>query len=121
IVNHGTQYIWDDLFHSNVERWRVIPLAVIFGLALSGLFVLLKQQRLVPPKINSVEAEASVERPTLKGLGIITVIGIASLLAGASLGPEASLVALTGGIGMWFAYKSGNDKTAKLLELASVG
>jgi H+/Cl- antiporter ClcA len=120
-VNHGTHYIWDTLFNSGVVRWRVVPLAVVLGLAFSALFVLLKQPRMVPPKINSTEAEDSDERPTLMGLGVILAIGLMSLLAGASLGPEAALVALTGGGGLWLAYRTKLGDAAKLFELASVG
>lgn len=121
IVNNGTNWLWNDTVHSDTSRWRVLPLALVLGLVFSGLLVLLKQTRLVPPKVNSVEEEGSVERPTIAGLGIVLVVGLASLLAGASLGPEASLVALCGGIGLWFAYAAKADKTAKLFELASVG
>ncbi len=121
VVNSGSNYIWNDLLHSDTERWRVIPIALILGFILSAIIVLLKQVRLVPPKINSTEEEKTTEKPTLKSLGIIAIIGIASLLAGASLGPEASLVALTGGIGLWVAYRAKADKVANLLELASVG
>lgn len=121
IVNHGTQYIWNDLFNSDVDRWKVVPLGIVLGLLLSGLFVLLKQKRIVPPKLSSVEEESSDEKPTLASLGIIFIIGAACLLAGASLGPEASLVAMTGGLGLWFGYYSRNDKAAKLLQLSSIG
>jgi chloride channel protein, CIC family len=120
-VNHGTQYIWNDIFKTDIHRWLVIPLALVLGLILSGLFIALKQHRVVTPKINSVEEETSSEQPTINGLITIAIIGIASLLAGASLGPEASLVALCGGLGAWFAYRTHAIKSVPLFELASVG
>jgi H+/Cl- antiporter ClcA len=120
-VNHGTQYIWDTLFNSGVARWRVVPLAAVLGLALSGLFVLLREPRMVPPRINSTESEESDDRPTLATLGVIAAIGLACLIAGASLGPEAALVALTGGAGLWLACRTDFGDAAKLFQLASVG
>lgn len=120
IVNDGSNYIWNDLFHTDVNRWGVVPLAISFSLILSILFRWTRQKRLVPPKLNSTEADETTEKPTLKSLGVITVIGLASLLAGASLGPEASLVAIASGLGLWMAYRNNLGPTAKLLELASI-
>jgi H+/Cl- antiporter ClcA len=54
---------------------------------------------------------------TLTAIVVILVIGVASLLAGASLGPEASLVAASAAIGAWLA----SGKARQLLVLASVG
>lgn len=120
-VNHGTNYIWNDLFQSDTYRWRVLPLAVLLGAALSWLFAVTRQKRVVQPKLNSLEADAPTQAPTLASIGIICLIGLASLLAGASLGPEASLVALASGAGLWIAFRTGFGKAAGLLDLASVG
>ena len=51
----------------------------------------------------------------------ILVIGAASLLAGASLGPEASLVALAMGLGGWVAARGKLGAAASLLVAASIG
>jgi H+/Cl- antiporter ClcA len=58
---------------------------------------------------------------SLRSIGVILIIGFASLLAGASLGPEASLLAASTGIGGWVAsrIKLGGEK--RTLILASVG
>ncbi len=121
IVTDGSLYLWNDIFKTDVYRWGVIPLAialsVVFGFVLRGT----KQNRLVKPKLNSVEEESSPEPPTLKSLGTILIVGIVSLLAGASLGPEASLVALCGGLGTWVALRINADEAAPLLMLASIG
>ena len=54
-------------------------------------------------------------------IGIIVVIGLCSLWAGASLGPEASLVAISSGLGLWLASRAKLGPAAKLLEVASIG
>src|SRR5262249_46570158 len=65
--------------------------------------------------------DSDVKNVTIHDLALIFIIGASSLLAGASLGPEASLVGMAGGIGIWFAYKINNSTAAKLLALSSVG
>lgn len=120
VVNHGTQLIWNDIFQSDERRWVVIPLAVGLSVVFSAVVRALRQPRLVAPKLDPLASE-STARVSLADIGTVTVIGAGSLLAGASLGPEASLVAMTGGLGIWAAYTFKQSKAAELLMLASIG
>lgn len=120
VVNHGTNYIWNELFNSDQTRWVVIPLAVGLSLLFSLLVKLVRQKRMVAPELNPLDNQPA-GRVTLKQIAIVTVVGAASLLAGASLGPEASLVAITAGLGIWMAYSVKLPNAASLLMLASIG
>ena len=59
--------------------------------------------------------------PTVAGLATILLVGAASLLAGASLGPEAALVGLSAGLGGWAAARVDTGPPGRALVLASVG
>lgn len=120
LVNEGTNVIWNDIFNTDTIRWMVIPLAIVLSIAFSGLLRLLKQDRIVAVKTDIFD-EVNLKPTTLNAIGIIFIVGLASLLAGASLGPEASLMGLSIGIGVWLAQKSGTMKAAGLYALTSVG
>jgi H+/Cl- antiporter ClcA len=120
VVNHGTNFIWNDVFKTDIHRWIVIPLAIVLSCCLSILFKLVREKRVVEPETDSLK-QIGKGNVTLRSIGLIALIGICSLLAGASLGPEASLVGICAGIGTWLAIKSNLDPAAELLTLSSVG
>src|SRR4051794_4135789 len=122
-VNDGIDVIWNDVFHTDEHRWVVVPLAVALSVALTVLCLVLRQPRLVEPKVGLVETggDGDDESPTLGAIGVITIIGLGSLLAGASLGPEASLVAISAALGLWIAQRSNLGPAARGGQLASVG
>ncbi len=119
-VNTGTNQIWNHLFHSNTERWVVVPLAVLLSVILTALIQSLHERRLTPPETDLMDNTNNAPA-SLVSIGIILIIGLASLLAGASLGPEASLLAASTGIGGWIALKSKPGSDARPLILASIG
>jgi len=121
LVKDGTEYIWNDVFNTDVVRWGVLPLAIAFSVAFSAVVKILGQKRLVKPKLDPLEEEKHDQPATIRSMSVIFVVGALSLIAGASLGPEASLVALSTAIGLWLASKTREDKSAKLLALSSVG
>ena len=121
IVNNGTNYIWNTLAGSDMVRWRVIPLAIVGSLVFALLLRLLKQPRIVKSKTNLLES-GDDRRTTLRSIGIILAVGIVALLAGASLGPEASLVAVSVSIALWLSSQTEATKpTTKVLAIASIG
>src|ERR1044071_5998658 len=103
LVNHGTVYIWDDVVGSDTERWRVIPLAIVLSVLFSVLVRALGQPRVGAVHTDPLAGGSDPAPATLTAIVVILVIGVASLLAGASLGPEASLVAASAAIGAWLA------------------
>jgi len=123
IVHHGTDYIWRDLFNTDTVRWGVIPLAIALSLLLSIVIKLFGQNRLVKPHLNPIEDnDNKPEQPaSVRAMAIIFAIGLVSLLAGASLGPEASLAAISTMLGLWVATQTKLNQAAKLLVASSVG
>lgn len=87
-VHHSIAYVWDTLFETDSKRWLVIPLCFVLTLAYFAL------QHKLDPKSEKSEDHGfgTMPKPTLTNLGKVLLIGFLSLLAGASLGPEAILV-----------------------------
>ena len=117
VVNHGTDFVWNDVFGTDDERWRVVPLAIGASILFSLLLRALKQPRVGVVHTDPLAGEEDPPAATLTSIVVVLVVGAASLLAGASLGPEAALVAASAAIGAWLAG-SGNRK---VLMLAAVG
>ncbi|MFZ1301466.1 MAG: chloride channel protein [Candidatus Microsaccharimonas sp.] len=120
-----TAWLWNDVLHTQSEqfRWILIPLvAVVLSIVLSALTRSLGEKRVVPVD-NDIMAELKdPDTPsTPRDLGIVLAIGAMSLLAGASIGPEASLMAASIIIGAWTVntFKFGAMK--QIIILASVG
>jgi H+/Cl- antiporter ClcA len=122
LVKHGTGYLWNDLLHTDTARWLVVPVAIGLSLAFSLMLRGLKQPRLTEPETDLLK-DGGIEIPThsLAGLARIFLVGLASLLAGASLGPEASLVALSIGMAGWLSKRTGESAAVQLLALSAVG
>ncbi|MEZ5121693.1 MAG: chloride channel protein [Solirubrobacterales bacterium] len=127
VVNHGLDAIWNDLFATDEERWRVVPVALGLGLAFAVILRVLRQPRLVEPHTDPLAASedqdpnAPLPRETLWTIAVIVLVGLASLLAGASLGPEAPLVGATSAIGAYVAARVVPGPEGRLLVLCSVG
>ncbi|MGB4758941.1 MAG: chloride channel protein [Candidatus Saccharimonadales bacterium] len=87
-VRQSTNYVWETLFETDTRRWLVVPLCFVLTM---GYFAL---QHKLDPKSEKGEDHGfgTMPKPTLVNLGKVLLIGFFSLLAGASLGPEAILV-----------------------------
>jgi H+/Cl- antiporter ClcA len=87
-VRHSIDYIWDTWLDTENERLLVIPVCFVISLVFFGL------QHYLDPESETHEAEGLGETPapTLVNLAKVLLIGFFSLVAGASLGPEAILV-----------------------------
>ena len=120
-VNHGTQWLWNDVVRSDVHRWRVIILTAVLGVCYGAVLRLLHQPAVPPPAVDPVHPEMSDEPPTVRYLVTILLIGLLSLLAGASLGPEASLMVFSTSLGLWVAMNLKNRAASEVLVPASVG
>jgi H+/Cl- antiporter ClcA len=126
LVNHGDQWIWNDVFHTDTSRWRVVPLALILSVAFSVALRALREPRWLPPHLDLLAAVGPGDSkapppPTLKAIALILIVGAASLLAGASLGPEAPLTATALALGTWAAARGSFGAASNTLTLASVG
>jgi H+/Cl- antiporter ClcA len=124
VINHGTDWIWNDLVDSDDERWRVIPLAIVLSVVFSLLLRFVGEARWVQPHLDplgAAEGSEDAPAPTLRALAAILAVGIGSLLAGASLGPEAPLVAFAAGLGAWIAARAAPGPAGRLFVLASAG
>ena len=87
-VHHSIHQVWDVWFDAASERLLVIPVCVVLSLAFFGL------QHYLDPESEQHEAEGLGEAPspTILNFAKVLFIGFFSLVAGASLGPEAILV-----------------------------
>ena len=126
VVNHGSDWIWNDLANSDEVRWRVVPLALVLSISLSAAMRALRQERWVAPHVDPLGESDDPKpepppAPAFADLVVILLIGAASLLAGASLGPEASLVALAMGLGGWVAARANLGAATGVLIAASIG
>ena len=121
-VNHGDTFIWDDVFATDTHRWLVVPLAIVLSVAFSFLVRFLGQKRIVPIHVSLLDEDQSkpIEPTSLATVGVILAIGAASLLAGASLGPEAALVATAMALGAWVSFRFGLSQAAQVIVLASL-
>lgn len=115
-----TYWLWTDLLGTDNHRWRVLPAAWLLGIAFTFTIRLFKGDRLVSPDTDLM-AEMNSAPSTVPAIGAVLAIGAMSLIAGASLGPEASLMTVSAAIGAYSArkWKLGNAKS--LLILASIG
>ena len=125
VVNHGSDWIWNDLVGSDQARWRVVPLALVLSISFTALLRLVGQARWVAPHLDPLGAAESPDEeaaaPALRALGVILLVGAGSLLAGASLGPEAPLVGFSAGLGAWVAARATPGPAGRLLVLSSAG
>jgi H+/Cl- antiporter ClcA len=87
-VRHSINYLWDTLLKTQSHRYLVIPTCLLLGLIFFGA------QHYFDKKTESQKTEGlgGAPKPTLENLAKITGIGFLSLVAGASLGPEAILL-----------------------------
>lgn len=121
IVIEGTEWLWDDLLHADKYRWVAIALPVVGSILLSAAFRLTGQTRIVHQTSDVGEyGSEETKPPTLIDIGIVLLIGAGSLLFGASLGPEASLMAFAGSLGLLVAARF-KLTTAGLLKAISIG
>lgn len=84
-IRNSTEFVWNTVFQADIYRYMVFPIAIGIGLVFFWLQHLLTGE-------SSSEEEHDTPKPTLKNLGVVLLLGFFSLLAGASLGPEAILV-----------------------------
>src|SRR5680860_1167223 len=87
-VSYSITYIWETLFNTDNRRLTVIPLGVFLGLVYFAV------QHYLDPKSEQSDSEGlgNTPKPTVANFVKILLIGFLSLIAGASLGPEAILV-----------------------------
>ncbi len=126
LIKHGNDWVFNDVFHTDAVRWRIVPLALILSVALSAVLRLVRTPRWSEPHLDPLtEADAPdaapPSTPALTAVAMILVVGAASLLAGASLGPEAPLVAMATALGAWAAARSSQGASSGPLTLASIG
>ncbi len=114
-VHHSITYIWDTLLNTQTHRWLVVPTCLVLGLAFFGL-----QHWLDPAsEKHASEGLGEMPTPTIVNFAKVLFIGFFSLVAGASLGPEAILVPASMVIGGYVGVKlfKKDSQLAKLLAM----
>lgn len=117
-VAHSINFIWNDTLQSEIHRWIVIPITLV------GALVFFAAQHFLDPKSEKHEVKGlggEATKPTFKKLFLVLFIGYFSLLAGASLGPEAILVPACMSAGGLLASKLLRQESAiKILSAAAL-
>jgi MFS family permease len=114
-VSLSLDRVWDDLLHTDQRRILVVPTAIVLGF---GYF---SAVHLLDPGSPTQHGLGEAPEPTLKNLARTLFIGFLSLLAGASLGPEAVLVPASIIIGGWFGTHLADDGRRAVTALGSAG
>lgn len=114
-----TDWVWNDLCRSDLHRWVTIPLALGLGVLFTYVVRLCAQKRVTSPVTDLLE-EQDAGPVTLATIGKGLAVGGMSLIAGASLGPEAPLMAASSQIGTLSATKC-KIQARELVILASIG
>lgn len=100
-VDVSQDYIWFDLFDVTNNKVYIIPLAIAGGLLMAGALKLFKQTS----KKSGLSIKDLSSLKNISPTWVVTslALGYISLVAGASLGPEAILMPLSFAIGILFA------------------
>ncbi len=117
-VAHSIDFVWNTLLQSEAHRWIVIPITLF------GALIFFAAQHYLDPKSEQHETKGlggNITKPTFKKLFLVLFIGYFSLLAGASLGPEAILVpaCMTAG-GLLGLKLLKQDSAVKILSAAAL-
>lgn len=116
-VRLSTDYVWNSLFHSDITRWLIVPLCLVGAVIFFGLQHWLDRSSETHEEHGLGESTASA---SWRKLGIILALGYFSLLAGASLGPEAVLVPACMVVGLLLSSKIFKDDTSSSYILAAL-
>lgn len=115
-----TYWLWTDLLGTDRNRWMVLPVAWVLGVFLTLTLLVFRETRLISPSEDILKSLDRAPRDLRSLLSVLT-IGLMSLIAGASLGPEASLMIASVIIGGFASSKSTLSDRKALLILASIG
>lgn len=116
-VHHSINFIWDEWLDTDTRRIIVIPTCFVISYIFFGL------QHYLDPKSDIHESKGlgQAPDPTLTNFAKILFIGFFSLVAGASLGPEAILVPACLVIGGYVGTKMFNTNKQVVGLLSMVG
>lgn len=116
-VHHSISYVWDTLLNTSERRLLVLPLCLI--LTLAYFFA----QHVLDTKSETKEQKGLGETPdfTVNNFLKILFIGFLSLVAGASLGPEAVLVPASMVLGGYLGTKLLKEKQQEVKLLTGAG
>ncbi|HVX48083.1 MAG TPA: chloride channel protein [Candidatus Saccharimonadales bacterium] len=87
-VHHGINLVWADWLDTGAHRWLVVPICLVVSLVFFGLQHYLDSSS----EHNESHGLGEAPKPTLTNFAKVLFLGFWSLVAGASLGPEAILV-----------------------------
>ena len=64
VVNHGTEWVWNDFAGTDDVRWRVVPLAIALSIAFSAVLRLLGEARRIEPHLDPMAGADGGPPPT---------------------------------------------------------
>ena len=122
-AEHGLQeLLWHDLpdaLDIDADGWLfTLAVTTIGGLAVGLVIRFMPGHGGPGPAEGHGFGETGIPMQTVPGLVLAALL---SLAVGASLGPEAPLLALAAAIGPWIATRMGRETLGKLLTMAGIG
>ena len=122
VTEHLQHLIWLDWANTDERRWLVLPLAIAGSVGLSLTLRTVRQPRLQATHTDFLAEAGQVEPSSLKSIGILLLVGVVSLVGGASLGPEGAILPASVALGAWYSGRSGSTAgMSQVLVLSSVG
>jgi H+/Cl- antiporter ClcA len=115
-VRHSITYLWHDVLHTETHRWMLVPLCIVISLLYFGAQHLFDR----PAEKKESHGLGAAPQPSVINFIKVLAIGYLSLIAGASLGPEAVLVPACVVLGSYLGTKlmPHNKPAAQALSLA---
>ena len=117
-VEYAQDLIWFDIAGADSNKIMALPVAIAGGLVMALVLKLTKQLKPVSLKHTEID-DVPESMLALRPLMMVLAVGFLSLVAGASLGPEAILLPVSFGIGYLLA-KALNVQNAKGMGIISV-
>jgi H+/Cl- antiporter ClcA len=122
LTDHLTNLIWNDWAGSDEVRWLVLPLAIAGSVALSLTVRATRQTRMQPPHTDVLAAADQMKPSSLRSIAVLLIVGVVSLVGGASLGPEGAVLPASTALGTWAAgHTRTSEPMTALLVLSSIG
>ena len=121
-AEHGLQeLLWQDLpdaLDVDPDGWFTLAVTTVGGLAVGLVIRFMPGHGGPGPAEGHGIGETRIPMRTVPGLVLAALV---SLAVGASLGPEAPLLAIAAALGPWIATRIGRETLGKLFTMAGIG
>src|ERR1700761_1689699 len=74
LIKHGNDWLFNDVFHTDTVRWRIVPLVLILSVAFSVLLRRVRTPRWIAPHLdplNEADSPDEAPAPTLAAVAMV--------------------------------------------------